>query len=105
MDKENSIEKILWSIALPGFGQILNGKLLKGFTFITLEVILNIMANLNEVIIFSFQGNTLEAVERTNYRWLMFYPCFTCLLYGMLTGTQEGLGFHMHFCPFYYLHI
>lgn len=75
MDKENSIEKILWSIAFPGLGQILNGRLLKGIIFITLEVAINIMANLNEVIVLSFQGNTLEAVERTNYGWLMFYPC------------------------------
>lgn len=74
MAKENPIEKGLWSIAFPGFGQILNKKLLKGILFITLAVIININANLNEAIVLSFQGNTIEAVKVTNYLWLMNYP-------------------------------
>ena len=69
------LEKILWSIAFPGLGQLLNGKLFKGAIFIFLEFIINTRSNLNEIIILSFQGNTLQAVESTNYKWLMFYPC------------------------------
>ncbi|MGE4282769.1 MAG: hypothetical protein AB7G87_03530 [Clostridia bacterium] len=68
-------EKVLWSIALPGFGQILNGHLLKGVLFVGLEVLINIKSNLNNVIILSFLGQTHIAVRETNYQWLMFYPC------------------------------
>ena len=75
LNKKNTIEKILWSIAFPGFGQILNGKLVKGLIFLFFELLINIKANINEVIILSFHGNTLKAIERTNYQWLMFYPC------------------------------
>lgn len=75
MSMEERIEKVLWSIALPGFGQILNGKFFKGLLFIILEVLINLQSNLNQVIIYSFQGDIQSAIEQTNYQWLMFYPC------------------------------
>jgi hypothetical protein len=75
MGKCDRIEVLLWSIALPGFGQILNGKFLKGLLLIGLEFMINVQSNLNEVIISSFHGNTTEAIAQTDYQWLMFYPC------------------------------
>jgi hypothetical protein len=75
MGKSNRTEVLLWSIALPGFGQILNGKFLKGFLFIGLEFLINIQSNFNTVIKFSFHGDITEAISHTNYQWLMFYPC------------------------------
>ncbi len=36
--KYSPLEKILWSIALPGLGQYLNGKLFKGTVFLILEI-------------------------------------------------------------------
>ena len=69
------MEKLFWSIAFPGFGQILNGKLIKGFVFILLEILINEMSNFNEIIIFSFHGDIDSAIQQTNYQWLMFYPC------------------------------
>ncbi|WP_100407487.1 hypothetical protein [Bacillus solitudinis] len=72
---ENKTEKLLWSIALPGFAQLLNGKLVKGIVFIFLEFLINVQANLNLNIVHSFQGNMQSAIDLTNYQWLMFYPC------------------------------
>lgn len=71
----NPMEKVLWSIAFPGFGQILNGKLVKGITFLGLEFLINVKANLNQAIFFSFIGDIDQAVQITNYQWVMFYPC------------------------------
>jgi len=68
-------EKLLWSIALPGFGQLLNGKYLKGITFILLEIVINVQSNLNEAIFFSFHGEIEKAIAQTDYQWFMFYPC------------------------------
>lgn len=68
-------ERLLWSIALPGFGQLLNGKYIKGIVFILLEIIINVQANLNTVILLSFNGEINQAIQQTNYQWLMFYPC------------------------------
>lgn len=72
---EQVLEKILWSIALPGFGQLLNGRLFKGFLFITLEFLINVQSNFNQVILLSFNRKIQESIEQTNYQWLMFYPC------------------------------
>lgn len=68
-------EALLWSIALPGFGQFLTGKYLKGIVIIALEFIINVQGNFNKVIIYSFQGDIEVAIEQANYQWLMFYPC------------------------------
>jgi hypothetical protein len=73
--KDKIIESILWSIALPGFSQLLNGRLIKGIFFVILEFVINVMANFNEIIRLSFIGNIEDAVSHTNYQWLMFYPC------------------------------
>ncbi|SDH02715.1 hypothetical protein SAMN05192534_101368 [Alteribacillus persepolensis] len=66
---------LLWSIALPGFGHLLNGKYIKGIVLIFLEFLVNVMGNFNQVIVLSFHGQIQEAIQHTNYQWLMFYPC------------------------------
>ncbi|MHA6252703.1 hypothetical protein [Oceanobacillus sp. CAU 1775] len=69
------MEKLLWSIALPGFGQLLNGKLFKELILIFLEFLINVQSNFNKIILLSFHGQIEEAIQQTNYEWLMFYPC------------------------------
>jgi len=71
----NPKENLLWNIALPGFGQLLNGKLLKGIFFIVLEMIINVQSHFNKIIYFSFNGEISKAIDHTEYQWLMFYPC------------------------------
>ncbi|HWO95885.1 MAG TPA: hypothetical protein VNM45_06045 [Bacillus sp. (in: firmicutes)] len=71
----NPKEILLWSIAFPGFGQLLNGKYLKGVILILLEVMINVQSNFNEIIYFSFNGEIKKAINHTEYQWLMFYPC------------------------------
>lgn len=71
----NPKEKLLWSIALPGFGQLLNGKYFKGIVFISLEFLINGQSHFNELIMLSFNGEIERAIDKTEYQWLMFYPC------------------------------
>jgi len=71
----NPKEKLLWSIAFPGFGQLLNGKYLKGIIFILLEFVINVRSHFNELILLSFNGQNEKAIDYTEYQWLMFYPC------------------------------
>ncbi len=68
-------EALLWSIALPGFGQFINKKYFKGLLLIFLEFVVNVMSHFNYAILQSFNGNIIGAIEVTNYQWLMFYPC------------------------------
>ncbi|USK61937.1 hypothetical protein [Peribacillus asahii] len=97
---EERIEKVLWSIALPGFGQILNGKFFKGLLFIILEFLINVQSNLNQVIIYSFQGDIQSAIEQTNYQWLMFYPCIYMFAIWDAYRDARGAKSPYSFLPF-----
>lgn len=68
-------EILLWSIALPGFGQLLNGIYIKGISLIFLEFLVNVLGNFNQVIISSFHGEIELAIQQADFQWLMFYPC------------------------------
>jgi len=74
--KNNGIEVVLWSLALPGFGQFLNRQHFKGTLLLVLEFIINIKSNLNLVIISSFRGDIAASLATVDFQWLMFYPCF-----------------------------
>lgn len=87
---ETKTEKWLWSIALPGFAQILNGKLIKGIVLISLEFLINVQAHLNLVVIESFHGNMGKAIELADYQWLMFYPCI--YMFAVWDGYRDAEG-------------
>jgi len=87
---KNAYEKLLWSIALPGFGQILNQKYVKGILFIFLELIVNIQSNFNEAIISSFHGNIEISIVQINFGWLMFYPCL--YFFSMWDAVKDANG-------------
>ncbi|WP_180827441.1 hypothetical protein [Bacillus sp. UMB0728] len=86
----DKLEAILWSIALPGFAQLLNRKFLKGIVLIFLEFLVNVNSHFNMVILYSFQGNIREAIEATNYQWLMFYPCL--YMFAMWDAYRDAKG-------------
>ena len=86
---DGGIEKALWSIAIPGFGQLLNGKYIKGIILIILEFVINIKANINTIIVFSFLGQTELAMQQANYQWLMFYPCV--YLFSIWDAYRDGI--------------
>ena len=94
------IERLLWSIALPGFGQLLNREYIKGLTFIILEFLINVQANFNTAILLSFNGEIQAAFESINYLWLMFYPCL--YFFAMWDAYKNAGGKHdsFEFLPF-----
>lgn len=75
MKKIGKLEAVFWSIALPGFAQLLMGQLFKGSLFVFLEILINVMSHFNTAIMYSFLGKTEMALQIVNYQWLMFYPC------------------------------
>ncbi|PKR86849.1 hypothetical protein [Heyndrickxia camelliae] len=89
MKKMEPLEAILWSIALPGFAQVLSGSLVKGILFILLEFLINVKSNFNEGIMLSFLGKTDTASKIINYQWLMFYPCL--YMYAMWDAYKSAL--------------
>ncbi|CAM4392182.1 hypothetical protein L1N85_22810 [Paenibacillus alkaliterrae] len=73
--KNRELERLLWCVAFPGFGQFLNRKYFKGIVLLVLEFLINIRSSMNEVIIHSFRGDVEKAIQTTDFEWLMFYPC------------------------------
>lgn len=99
-NKTYKLEAILWSIAFPGFGQLLNGHLLKGVMFILLEFITNVNSLFNQAIMFSFLGKINEAARVVDYQWLMFYPCVYMFAMYDAYKYAEGENPRLSFVPF-----
>jgi|SRR5690625_3588987 len=74
-EKNRKTEVLFWSIALPGFGQLLNRSYMKAFILIALEFVINVKGKLNVVIVHSFLGEIQAAIDTADYLWVMFYPC------------------------------
>ena len=87
---KSAFEKLMWSIALPGFGQYLNKKYFKGTVFLILEFLINVQANFNHVILLSFHGEIGNAIKYTDYQWLMFYPCI--YFFAMWDAVKDAGG-------------
>ncbi|MFJ7728628.1 hypothetical protein ACIQXV_21150 [Neobacillus sp. NPDC097160] len=100
MKKTYKLEAILWSIAFPGFGQLLNGHLLKGVLFILLEFIINVNSLFNQAIMFSFLGKINDAARVVDYQWLMFYPCVYMFAMYDAYKYAEGENPRLSFIPF-----
>nr|WP_239587595.1 hypothetical protein [Bacillus pakistanensis] len=80
----------MWSIALPGFGQYLNGKYFKGTVLLMLEILINVQSNFNQVILLSFHGEISDAIKHADYQWLMFYPCL--YFFSMWDAVKDADG-------------
>src|SRR5690554_6830729 len=88
--KYKPLEALLWSIALPGLGQLLNKQYLKAILLIILEIMINMGARLNLAIMYSFKGDIHSAISQTNYQWLMFYPCV--YMFGIWDAYKDAGG-------------
>lgn len=62
-----------WSAAFPGFGHLLLSKYIRGYALFIWEVVVNVKANVNLSMIYSFQGNIGMAKEILDTRWLLMY--------------------------------
>ena len=51
------------------------GDYLIGVLLVALEFIINVKAGLNLSILYSFRGQLQNAIDVTNFQWLLFYPC------------------------------
>lgn len=93
-------EALMWSIALPGYGQILNGKIEKAFLFIFLEILINIKSNLNLATLATCTGQINRALHTVDFQWLMFYPCVYLFAMWDAYRDAEGTVHNKAFLPF-----
>ncbi|GIM44722.1 hypothetical protein DNHGIG_02710 [Collibacillus ludicampi] len=66
----------LFSMLMPGFGQIYNGQFTKGVFFLIVEHFDNILGKISQAIHLDFNGLHQQAVEAANFEYLLFYPGF-----------------------------
>ena len=66
----------LFSMLMPGFGQIYNQQFLKGIIFVLFEHFDNMLGKINEAIQLDFNGLHQQAVEVIVYDGTLFYPGF-----------------------------
>ncbi|WP_100010167.1 hypothetical protein [Lentibacillus sediminis] len=125
---KSPVAAMLWSFALPGFGQIYNRDYFLGLLLVVWEIILNLFSNLNLSLMYTFHGNYEQAHGIINYEWGLFYPSvfafslwqaynkakaityrqehqeelrkvyFTGLFFGLTAGMNLGLTTH-HIYP------
>ncbi|WP_061086867.1 hypothetical protein [Heyndrickxia coagulans] len=62
-----------WSAAFPGFGHLLLSKYIRGYALFIWKVVVNLKANVNLSMIYSFQGNIDMAKAVLDTRWLLMY--------------------------------
>lgn len=73
---KNPLAAALWSIFLPGLGQLYNRDYVIGFLLLFLEIIFNWAARLNLAIYYAFIGDSINALESIDFQWALFYPSF-----------------------------
>lgn len=66
----------LFSILMPGCGQMYNKQFMKGVLLLIIEHFDNIGANINQALYLDFNGHYQQALEVTNFEYLLFYPGF-----------------------------
>ncbi|WP_216827394.1 hypothetical protein [Alkalihalobacterium elongatum] len=62
-----------WSAALPGFGHVMLCRYLKGFILIIWEFAVNVNANINTAIVYTFTGRFEDAVQVVDVKWVLLY--------------------------------
>jgi hypothetical protein len=68
MKKTYKFEATLWRVAFSGFGQVLNGHLIKGILFTILEFNINVNSLFNQAIMFSFLGKIKEVAAVVDHQ-------------------------------------
>jgi len=66
----------LFSMLMPGFGQIYNGQFMKGVFFVLIEHFDNALGQINKAIHLDFNGLHQQALEAANFEYVLFYPGF-----------------------------
>jgi hypothetical protein len=78
MEAGNQLRNIaaLFSILMPGLGQVYNRQFVRGIVFLIIEHYDNAFGHLNAAIHLDFNGFHQKAVEAIDFQNLMFYPGF-----------------------------
>jgi hypothetical protein len=79
-----------WSALFPGMGHLLLSKYLRGYVLFIWEIVINVKANVNLAIIYSFTGKFAMAKEVLDKDWLLLYlPTFLFAIWDSYRTTVD----------------
>jgi hypothetical protein len=81
LDKRNPIMSIIWSLFMPGLGQLYIHRIIGAFFIVIWTVVFFYYSHLLEAISLLFLGGIQKATNVLNSEWLLFFPS----LYGFAT--------------------
>ncbi|GAA4707531.1 hypothetical protein [Brevibacillus fulvus] len=91
----------LFSIVMPGFGQIYNGQFIKGLVFVIFEHFDNSAALINQAIHLDFNGQHADAIRTVNFQYLLFYsPFYAYNVWDAMFFARPGLDKARSAIPF-----
>ncbi|RXJ02747.1 hypothetical protein DS745_05395 [Anaerobacillus alkaliphilus] len=64
---------VWWSAAFPGMGHMMHGAYIKGFILFLWEFLINLNANINLAMVYSFTGQFELAKQVIDTRWVLLY--------------------------------
>lgn len=79
-----------WAASFTGVGQMMAGNHIKGYLLAVLEILINVQANINIAIVYSFTGQFALATATLDTRWLLAYVAV--YLYGIWDAYHSSIG-------------
>lgn len=83
MKRLTKLEAVLWSIAFPGFPQLLAGEWVKGILLVVLEICVNLLSLLMKVLYLVFQEKRKKQLKLSIISGLCFIRVCICFRCGM----------------------
>lgn len=74
LDKRSPWVAVVWSLLMPGMGQLYLHRILTAFYFLGIWILICYQSHALEVLHFTLMGNFSDAISIANAEWLMFIP-------------------------------
>ncbi|UII54366.1 hypothetical protein LS684_11800 [Cytobacillus spongiae] len=89
-NKNIPLNAVLWSMLLPGLGQLYNFQIINSFFLLLWTLIIFYFSNFLESIYYLFIGNPLQMIQVINKEWFMFIPSvYGFAIYDAYINTVE----------------
>jgi TM2 domain-containing membrane protein YozV len=74
LDKRNPVVALMWSLFIPGLGQLYIHRILTAFFVIIWLVVFFYYSHVQEAVVLLFLGKVIDATSVLNSEWLLFIP-------------------------------
>ncbi|WP_186579445.1 hypothetical protein [Aquibacillus kalidii] len=91
LDKRNPVLSFVWSLFMPGLGQLYIHRILTAAFVLIWAVVFFYQSHALEAVTFLFWGNIEKSTEVLNPEWLLFFPSlYGFAVYDSFTATVEN---------------